>query len=329
MNLASYFDNGVKIGMVVDDTIWDLQRLYSRYLFEQERIPHADDLAKTLVPSDMAMFIRLNHNRLEYYAEAYEKISADSRYFAEPGMSQPVKKVRLLPPVLAPTRILCAGSSYLEYLVEIPNWPKENWPKDVKISFMKQQKCLIGHGETIHFPGDSTQGDYENELAIIIGRSCSDISEKDASKYIFGYSILNDACIRDIPIWTGGLDSPRGKANDTQAPLGPWIAPQVFMKKSANELNFTTTVDGELRQKGNTSGLSWTIERIVALTSRYFSLSPGDIISTGSTKGNAHVTGKFLKQDQTIVCTMEEVGTLTNKVNYRKFKGVVPPLAAK
>ena len=96
-----------------------------------------------------------------------------------------------------------------------------------------------------------------------------------------------------------------------------------------SKLNFTTTVDGELRQKGNTSGLSWTIERIVALTSRYFSLSPGDIISTGSTKGNAHVTGKFLKQDQTIVCTMEEVGTLTNKVNYRKFKGVVPPLAAK
>src|SRR3546814_5275319 len=66
---------------------------------------------------------------------------------------------------------------------------------------------------------------YETELSIVIGRTCSDVSPDQAWDYIFGYTIMNDACVRDIPRWTGRLDSPRGKACDTFAPLGPWITP--------------------------------------------------------------------------------------------------------
>src|SRR5713101_5064059 len=115
MKFATYYEDGAKIGLVADDKIWDLQRLYGRYLLERERLPNAAEIAKTLVPSDMAMFIRLNHNRIEYFDEAYHIISADQRYSGEPGMSRPINGTRLLPPVLAPSKILCCGSSYLEY----------------------------------------------------------------------------------------------------------------------------------------------------------------------------------------------------------------------
>ena len=326
MKLSTYFDKEPKIGLVDGDKIWDLRLIYARYLFEAERISESSQLATTLVPRDMTMFIRLNHTRLDYFKEAFDFLRLTASEELQ-SMGLPLKTTRLLPPVLTPSKILCCGSSYLEYLQAIPNYPKEKWPKDVKLSFLKQPRALIGHRETIMFPQGSVEGDYENELAIIVGRACSDISEKDASKYIFGYSVFNDACIRDVPEWAGGLDSPRGKANDTQAPLGPWIVPTAFLGKSPNNLSFSTKVAGEIRQQGNTSGLSWTVERIVAYISRFVGLAPGDVITTGSTKGNAHTTRKFLKVGQKIECEIEGIGVLENTVGSRTWKGVIPPLA--
>ena len=138
---------------------------------------------------------------------------------------------------------------------------------------------------------DSNQWDYENELTVVIGRTCSGITPDQAHDYIFGYSILNDACVRDIPSWSGRYDSPRGKAGDTFAPFGPWVVAKEAVG-DPNNLRIRTTVDGELRQDDRTSGLLWPVERIVAFVSRYIKLVPGDIVTTGSTSGNALVTGK-------------------------------------
>jgi 2-keto-4-pentenoate hydratase/2-oxohepta-3-ene-1,7-dioic acid hydratase in catechol pathway len=103
---------------------------------------------------------------------------------------------------------------------------RTKWPLDVKLSFLKPPSAVITHGETIYFPPDSEQCDCETELAIVIGKPCSDISESEAHDHIFGYSILNDACMRDMPEWTGRYDSPRGKAFDTFAPFGPPTRPR-------------------------------------------------------------------------------------------------------
>jgi 2-keto-4-pentenoate hydratase/2-oxohepta-3-ene-1,7-dioic acid hydratase in catechol pathway len=203
----------------------------------------------------------------------------------------------------------------------------EKWPQDVKMSFLKPPSALIGHGEDLVFPPDCEQWDYENELSIVIGRTASAITLEQADEYIFGYTILNDACIRDIPIWTGGLDGPRGKAVDTLAPLGPCIVPAEYLGRDPNDLRVRTLVDGEVRQDDRTSGLLWTVQRIVAFVSRYITLMPGDVVSTGSTTGNAYITGKWLKSGQVIQCEIEGIGTLENTIRRGHWATTLPPLA--
>lgn len=328
MRLATYFDEGPRIGLVSDDKIWDLRRVVAQYLFETERLPDSREIAERMVPYDMALLIRLSHNNnTRFFEDAVAFMAQGHARFADAkSFSKPVESVKLLPPVLRPSKIICCGSAYRDYVIELGRTPSHpRWPTDVKMSFLKQPSALIGHRETIHYPPDSHQLDFENELAIVIGGYCSDISESEASKYIFGYAVFNDACVRDLPSWTGGMESPRGKSVDTLAPCGPWIKTAASLRNNPNDLDFTTKVDGELRQSGNTSGLLWPIERIVAIAARYFRLSPGDIIATGSTKGNALSDGRYLKPGQKIVCEFEEIGVLENTAGLRDWKGEIVP----
>ena len=323
MKLVTYFADGPRIGLVDDDDLWDLRRVYSLYLFETERNPRHGELAERLVPDDMALFIRLNHGRLDEFEQAFRLVHTLG---GAPGRIGPVDEARLMPPVMAPSKVICCGNSYAEHLKEIGLAP-EDWPKDVKISFLKSPTSLIGHGETTYYPPDSVEWDYENELAIVIGKTCSDVSECDADAYIFGYSILNDACVRDIPRWTGRYDSPRGKAGDTLAPFGPCIVPTPYLQGDPNDLRLITTVDGEVRQDARTSGLMWSVQRIVAFISRYIRLVPGDIIATGSASGNAlRGPGPYLTEGQIVRCEMEGIGVMENPVGKKTWTSHLPPL---
>lgn len=331
MNLATYFAGTPRIGVVEGDEIWDLERLYSLYLFETERIGQHAKIAEACVPGDMAMFIRLNHRRMAEYRDALAFARENRALFEESaaslgGLTRPVAKTRLLPAVLNPTKVICAGNSYRKYLIE-QNLPLDEWPQDVKISFFKSPTALIGHGETIRFPPDTTEWDYENELTIVVGRPCRDISPDEADDYIFGYTILNDACVRDVPKWSGRYDSPRGKACDTFAPLGPWIVPRQFLAGDPNDLRFRTWIDDELRQDGRTSGLLWPVQRILAFVSRYIALSPGDVISTGSGSGNALTgPGDYMRAGQVVRCEIDGIGTIANPVGLRRWTSHLPPL---
>lgn len=333
MRLATYFADGPRIGLVEAEEVWDLRQVYGLYLFESERTPQFRELAETFVPHDMALFIRLHHGRMEEFRAAFrfvrdnrEALGVHSAGGAI-GLARPLGETRLLPPVMAPSKVICCGNSYGEHLKEI-GLPQSEWPQDVKISFLKSPTSLIGHGDTILYPPDSKDWDYENELAIVIGRTCSDISPDEADNYIFGYSILNDACVRDIPKWTGRYDSPRGKAGDTLAPFGPWIVPTPYLDGDPNDLRLITTVDGEVRQDARTSGLLWTVQRIVAFVSRYIRLVPGDIISTGSASGNAlRGPGPYLTVGQVVRCEMEGIGVIENTVGVRTWTSELPPLA--
>jgi 2-keto-4-pentenoate hydratase/2-oxohepta-3-ene-1,7-dioic acid hydratase in catechol pathway len=333
MRLATYLADGPRIGAVEAEEVWDLRQVYALYLFENERTPRHRELAEHLVPDDMALFIRLNHGRLEEFREALDFVTANREALSvhaaggAAGLARPLAGTRLLPPVMTPSKVICCGSSYGEHLEEI-GLPVSDWPQDVKISFLKPPSALIGHGDTLLFPPDSTDWDYENELTIVIGRTCSDVSESEADRFIFGYSIVNDACVRDIPKWTGGYDSPRGKACDTLAPFGPWIVPSPYLKGDPNDLHLKTTIDGEVRQDTRTSGLLWPVQRIVAFVSRYIRLFPGDIITTGSSSGNAlRGPGPYLTVGQVVRCEMEGIGVLENTVGVRTWTSDLPPLA--
>jgi acylpyruvate hydrolase len=328
MKLASYVDGGTCIGMVLADEIWNLREAYSLYLLETERTPYHREIAERVVPHDMALFVRMHHGRMNFFEHlASELHDRRERYLsmAHGTLVQAFDSAPLLPPLLTPNKVVCAGNSYAAYLVD-QGLSEEEWPKDVKISFLKPPSALIAHGETILFPPDSVQWDYETELAIVIGKTCSDVSPERAREYIFGYTILNDACVRDIPKWTGRLDSPRGKAGDTFAPLGPCITPATHLQGDPNDLHLTTVVDGEVRQDDRTSGLLWPVERIVAFVSRYIRLVPGDVISTGSPQGNALICGKWLRPGQTIRCEIEGIGVLENHIGRREWMSELPEL---
>lgn len=324
MKFLSYYNQEPRIGIQDGDRIWDLRRVMETYILETERTARASEMAALLVPSDMALFIRLNHNRLDDFARALDFARSKSGLEWADCLGAPSSKTRLLPAVVGPSKIVCCGNSYARYLRE---WglPREEWPQDVKISFFKPPTALLGQGETIRFSPDSEQWDYENELAVVMGRTASNIREEDADDYIFGYSILNDACVRDIQSWAGRYDSPRGKACDTFAPFGPCIVPARYLGADPNNLAIRTTVDGEVRQEDRTSGLLWKVQRIVAYVSRYVTLAPGDIVSTGSTTGNALVSGKWLRPGQRIRCEIEGIGALENDVAVRVWANHLAP----
>ena len=319
MQLVSFAAPLARIGFLSGDSVVDLRAAYALYLQERERVGNAGQVADVCIPDRLNDFIRLYNGGMRRFEGLAAFADEEADRLAALGIARPRAQTTLLPANPDPDKIICCGNSYARYLTE---WglPKDEWPQDVKISFLKSPASLVGDNAEIRFPPDSEQWDYENELAVVIGAHCSDIEEADASKYIFGYTILNDACVRDIPSWTGRYDSPRGKAGDTFAPLGPCITPAEFLPKSPNELHLRTTVDGELRQDDTTAGLLWPVERIVAFVSRYMTLSPGDILSTGSTSGNALVCGKWLRPGQTIDCEIEGIGVLRNRIARRQWK---------
>lgn len=318
MQLVSFGAPLARIGFLLDDHVVDLRPAYALYLQECERVGNAGLAAQACIPERMNDFIRVYNGNMRRFDPLLAFARAETDRLASFGIARPRAATTLLAANPAPDKIVCCGNSYARYLTE---WglPKEEWPQDVKISFLKSPASLVGHEAEIRFPPDSEQWDYENELAIVIGAHCADIEEKDAARHIFGYTILNDACVRDIPSWTGRYDSPRGKAGDTFAPLGPCITPAEHLPKSPNELHLRTTVDGEIRQDDTTAGLLWPVERIVAFVSRYMTLLPGDILSTGSTSGNALVCGKWLRPGQTIECEIEGIGVLRSRIARRQW----------
>ncbi|QAA94739.1 fumarylacetoacetate hydrolase family protein [Pollutimonas thiosulfatoxidans] len=318
MKLVSFAAPLARIGFLEGDNVVDFQASYGLYLQDRERVGNAAHVARTCIPDSLNDFIRLYSGNMRRFEPLMAYAQQERGRLAALGIARPLAQTTLLAANPDPIKIVCCGNSYARYLTE---WglPKEEWPQDVKISFLKSPASLVGHDDEIRFPPDSEQWDYENELAIVIGAHCSDIEEADASRYIFGYTILNDACVRDIPSWTGRYDSPRGKAGDTFAPLGPCITPSEYLPKSPNALHIRTTVDGEVRQDDTTAGLLWPVERIVAFVSRYMTLSPGDILATGSTSGNALVCGKWLRPGQTIECEIEGIGVLRSRIARREW----------
>lgn len=318
MKLVSFAAPLARIGFLDEDYVVDFQAAYGLYLQEHEHVGNPAHVAKTCIPDSLNDFIRLYSGNMRRFDPLMAYARRQRGRLTSLGIARPLAETTLLAANPDPVKIVCCGNSYARYLSE---WglPKEEWPQDVKISFLKSPASLVGHNDEIRFPPDSEQWDYENELAIVIGAHCSDIEEAEASRYIFGYTILNDACVRDIPSWTGRYDSPRGKAGDSFAPLGPCITPAEYLPKSPNALHIRTTVDGELRQEDTTAGLLWPVERIVAFVSRYMTLSPGDILATGSTSGNALVCGKWLRPGQTIECEIEGIGVLRNRISRREW----------
>lgn len=181
-------------------------------------------------------------------------------------------------PLVNPQKIICVGLNYVDHVKET-GLQQENEP----ILFMKAISALNGPYDGIIIPKNSFKTDWETELAVIIGKKASYVTEENALDYVWGYTLHNDISERAFQTERGGTWD-KGKGCDTFAPIGPFIVPKEDIP-NANTLNIWLKLNGELVQNGNTKNFINKIPKLVSYISQFMSLQPGDIISTGSPAG--------------------------------------------
>ena len=228
----------------------------------------------------------------------------------------PLSAVTLLAPIPRPRQdIICLGMNYRDHLTEAANYDsafaKE---RPVTVYFSKRVSQAVAPEGFIERHTDLTNRlDYENELAVIIGKSAKNVKAADAADYIFGYTIVNDVSAREVQ--TSHKQFYFGKSLDGFTPIGPCIT-------TADEIAFppaltlTTRVNGELRQNSNTELLLNSIAEIIQELSSGMTLLPGTIIATGTPAGvgMGFDPPKFLKSGDVVECSIEGIGTLRNTV---------------
>lgn len=222
-----------------------------------------------------------------------------------------------LAPVHAPRKnIFCVGRNYAEHIAEGERAQKKAiGVTEHPVYFTKPATSVVGHGgDVLVFPALSEAIDYEVELAVVIGKAGRDISAEGAYDHIFGYTILNDITARDIQRRHGGQYF-KGKGLDGSCPIGPWIVTADEIEDPQN-LTIRLSVNGELRQDGQTRDMIFDIPTLIASLSEGMTLEPGDILATGTPSGVGYAMDppQFLKAGDTVVCDIAKIGQLKNTV---------------
>jgi 2-keto-4-pentenoate hydratase/2-oxohepta-3-ene-1,7-dioic acid hydratase in catechol pathway len=186
---------------------------------------------------------------------------------------------RIGPPVADVPNLICIGLNYADHAHET------NSPiPEVPIVFMKHTGSIIGPNDQVKIPRDSAKTDWEVELGVVIGSIASCVEEADALDCVAGYCVVNDVSERDHQRNGGGGQWIKGKSHPTFAPIGPWLVTRDEVPDPQN-LGLWLEVDGERRQDGSTQTMIFGVKQLVADVSRYMTLLPGDIISTGTPPG--------------------------------------------
>ncbi len=226
---------------------------------------------------------------------------------APAAATHPLAAVTLKAPILRPGKIICIGLNYSDHAAEaghqVPDYPAV---------FAKFANTVIGPGEPIILPAEApNEVDYEAELAIVIGKTCRNVSENEALDYVLGYTCGNDVSARDCQMRLDGQWA-RGKSFDTFCPLGPWIETDL----DPSDLRVRLILNGQVMQDGRTSQMLFPPARLVSYLSRQFTLLPGTVIMTGTPEGVGYFRKPpvFLKDGDEVTVEVEGIGSLTNPV---------------
>lgn len=199
-----------------------------------------------------------------------------------------------------PSKIVCVGRNYAAHAAELGN----EIPKEPMI-FLKPPSSLIGPDDSIVLPTYSNRVEHEGELGVVIGKTCAHLNEKeDPLSYVFGYTCINDVTARDLQ--KADVQFTRAKGFDTFCPVGPHIETQLDPRDVLVECR----VNGERRQSGSTSLMTYPVASIVRWISRMMTLLPGDLIASGTPAG----VGPLLAGD-TVEVTVAGIGVLRNPVH--------------
>jgi 2-keto-4-pentenoate hydratase/2-oxohepta-3-ene-1,7-dioic acid hydratase in catechol pathway len=225
--------------------------------------------------------------------------------------SEPADIRRILAPVI-PVMIWCIGQNYRRHADEVGMGVAE-YP----VVFAKGPNAIQGPGAPIQIPmgAESSQVDYEGELVAVIGRKCKDVPRERALDYVAGYTCGNDVSARDWQLKMGGSQWCRGKSFDTFAPVGPCLVTSGSIG-DPGKLQIQTTVNGRIMQDANTSDMIHDVPALIAFLSQSTTLLPGTLIFTGTPSGvgMAQNPPLWLKDGDEVSITIQEIGTLTNRV---------------
>lgn len=209
-----------------------------------------------------------------------------------------IKDVKLLPPCM-PLKVVAVGLNYIDHIKE---FGERELPKEPTI-FIKLPHTIIGPEDSIIIPRGATRVDYEAELAVVIKKYCRRVGKEEASNYILGATCLNDVTERNIQARDGQWT--RSKNFETFCPIGPYIVTDI----DYNNLDIKLLLNGEIKQHSNTSNMIWKVEELVSFISGVMPLYPGDIVTTGTTKGVGP-----MKPGDVVEVVIEGIGTLRNYV---------------
>jgi 2-keto-4-pentenoate hydratase/2-oxohepta-3-ene-1,7-dioic acid hydratase in catechol pathway len=225
---------------------------------------------------------------------------------APSGDSLPLADVKLLAPIERPGKILAAAVNYQSHVPSGRTVLKDDNAPAVPQLFLKPSSSVVGPGDTIVLPAEARRVDAEGEVVAVIGRLCRNVSPEQALDYVFGYTCGNDVSERD---WQNGPDKDmqwwRAKGADTFAPLGPAIVRGLEYGK----LLLQTRLNGQVMQKQYTSDLLFDCPTVVSFVSQYVTLTPGDVIYTG-TPG----TTRRMNPGEVLEVEIEGIGVLRHRI---------------
>lgn len=238
--------------------------------------------------------------------------------------SHPLDTIDLLPPVLYPGAIYCAGANYRDHIENMArkfNLPAPPDPHELGIApwhFIKASWCAVGHRAKVPLTSDFL--DWEAELAVVIGKAARNVSVADAASYIAAYTIANDLSARDRVQQTAlqetspfRYDWIGHKCFDGSCPIGPWLVPANDVKDPQN-LAIRTYVNDALKQDSSTGQMLFSVAEQLSHLSSRITLHPGDVILTGTPAGVGLETGERLHRSDRVRIEIEGLGELVTDI---------------
>ncbi|MCS5735733.1 fumarylacetoacetate hydrolase family protein [Herbiconiux daphne] len=229
------------------------------------------------------------------------------------GQTVPFSKVELLPVIPEPEKIVCSVRNYMDHHQEAIASGLKRELSEFPPIFLRVWRSQVAHNAPIIRPRASESLDWEGELAVIIGQGGRDIAVEDAWDHVAGYSCYNDASVREFQFHAQQIAA--GKNFESTGAFGPWMVTADEIEPG-RALTVQTRVNGETVQSGDTSMMIFSVPQLINYASTIFTLSPGDVIATGTPAGVgfSRKPPRYLKDGDVVEVEIEAIGTLSNPV---------------
>ena len=325
-------DGEVQIGIVLQDKLIVELDAANRALERNPmypRVPMPEDMVDLIGQYEYGLKNRLYEIVTDLVAN--KRLAANPR----PRFIHDVGQVDTLAPLM-PRKMLNAAVNFYSHVGEVGNAEEQKKAAEerrrtrgVPYLFLKPTEgAIVGDGEAVVIPHGRDRIDWEVELGIVMGRAAKYVPASRAQEYIFGYMVTVDISDRGgrPPDSRPGSDWFVGKGHDTFAPMGPWIVPKEFYGDPMKRLRQSLSIAGQVLQEAGPGDMIHSIYELIEYASSIITLFPGDVVNNGTSGGTGMGTAyrgeqRFLKPGETIVASIEGIGTLTLPV----VAGPVPP----